>query len=105
VNEAILSALVVTQDKPARLAPPLPRKGFLRLSPINERRLANFRANERGYWSFWIFMVLFILCLFAEFIANDKPTFLRYEGELLFPVFIDYPERQVRRLSGQNRLS
>jgi microcin C transport system permease protein len=76
------------------LAPPLPRKGLFRLSPINERRLANFRANRRGYWSLWIFMVLFLLCLFAEFIANDKPILVAYKGEILMPVFKDYPEEK-----------
>ena len=78
----------------APLAPPLPRKGLFCLSPINERRLANFRANRRGYWSFWIFMVLFLLCLFAEFIANDKPILVSYKGEILMPVFKDYPEEK-----------
>lgn len=77
-----------------RLAPPLPRKGLVRLSPINERRFANFRANRRGYWSFWIFMVLFLLCLCAEFIANDKPILVSYKGEILMPVFHDYPEEK-----------
>jgi microcin C transport system permease protein len=47
------------------VAPPLPREGFIRLSPLNRRRLANFRANKRGYWSFWIFAVLFVVSLFA----------------------------------------
>jgi microcin C transport system permease protein len=77
-----------------RLAPPLPRKGLFRLSPINERRLANFRANRRGYWSFWVFLVLFVLCMGAEFIANDRPILVRYKGETLFPVIVNYPEEK-----------
>ena len=64
------------------------------LSPINRRRLDNFKANKRGYWSFWIFMVLFVLSLFAEFIANDKPIVASYKGEILFPVVVDYPEEK-----------
>jgi microcin C transport system permease protein len=64
----------------------------LRLNPINRRRLANFKANRRGYWSLWIFLVLFVLSLFAEFIANDKPLLIRYAGEYYFPVFRAYPE-------------
>jgi microcin C transport system permease protein len=64
----------------------------LRLTPINKRRWENFRANKRGYWSFWIFLALFGLSLFAEVIANDKPILARYKGELLVPVLIDYPE-------------
>ena len=62
------------------------------LSPINHRRLDNFRRNRRGAWSFWIFLVLFVASLFAEFIANDRPLIVSYKGELLFPVFFDYPE-------------
>ncbi len=62
------------------------------LSAINRRRLAIFRANRRGFWSLWIFLALFVLSLFAEFIANDKPIIASYKGELLFPVFRDYPE-------------
>lgn len=64
------------------------------LSPINRRRLDNFRTNRRGYWSFWIFLVLFVLSLFAEFIANDRPILMSYKGELLTPVFVDYPEEK-----------
>jgi microcin C transport system permease protein len=63
-----------------------------RLSPLNQRRLANFRANRRGWWSFWIFLVLFILTLGAEFIANDRPILVSYKGELMVPALVDYPE-------------
>ncbi|MFC6489838.1 ABC transporter permease [Nitratireductor sp. GCM10026969] len=62
------------------------------LSPINQRRWQNFKANGRGYWSLWIFLVLFILSLFAEFLANDKPILVSYKGEILVPVLVDYPE-------------
>ncbi len=76
------------------LAPPLPTKGILRLSPINARRMENFKANRRGYWSFWIFITLFTLCLFAELIANDRPIVVSYKGEVLFPILVDYPEEK-----------
>jgi len=74
------------------LAPPLPKKGLFNLSPINQRRMDNFRSNRRGYWSFWIFLVLFALTLCAEFICNDKPLYVHYKGQHLFPVFVSYPE-------------
>ena len=77
-----------------RLAPPLPGRGLIRLTPLNRRRLNNFRANTRGYWSFWIFLFCFVASLFAEFIANDKPILVFYKGEYLFPVFHDYPEEK-----------
>ncbi|MFA5592532.1 MAG: ABC transporter permease [Micavibrio sp.] len=62
------------------------------LSPLTHRRLAQFRANKRGYYSFWIFIVLMLACLFAETIANDKPILLSYDGGLYAPVLKDYPE-------------
>jgi len=65
-----------------------------RLSPLNQRRWQNFKANRRGYWSLWIFLLLFVLSLFSEFIANDKPVLVSYKGEILFPTLIDYPEEK-----------
>ena len=67
-------------------------KKIMTLSPITRRRLSQFRANKRGYWSFWVFLVLLGVCLFAEFIASDKPIVLQYEGRLYFPTFVNYPE-------------
>ncbi|MCB4801695.1 microcin C transport system permease protein [Methylobacterium brachiatum] len=64
------------------------------LSPLNRRRLDNFRRNRLGYWSFLIFAALFVLSLFAEFIANDRPIVLSYKGEWLVPVLVDYPEEK-----------
>ena len=78
----------------APLAPPLPRKGWLKLTPVNQRRLDNFRRNRRGYWSFWLLLVLFVLSLLAEFIINDVPILASYKGELIFPIFRSYPEEK-----------
>jgi len=78
---------------PGEVAPPAKRDLFT-LSPINRRRWHNFRANKRGFWSLWIFLVLFVLSLFAEFLANDKPLIVSYKGEILYPVFVDYPEEK-----------
>ena len=64
----------------------------MQLSPLTKRRLTNFRANKRGFWSLWIFLGLFFTSLFAEFIANDKPILVRFEGTFFFPIIVDYPE-------------
>jgi microcin C transport system permease protein len=64
------------------------------LSPINQRRWNNFKANRRGFWALWIFLGLFSVTLFAELIANDKPLLMRYKGEMLAPVLVDYPEQK-----------
>lgn len=68
--------------------------GFLskRMSPLAQRRWQNFKKNRRGWWSLWIFLVLFILSLGVEFIANDKPIVVSYDNELYWPVFKSYPE-------------
>ncbi len=63
-----------------------------KITPLTARRLHNFRANKRGYWSMWIFLVLFMFTLFAEFIANDSPLVVRYKGDFYFPIFKVYPE-------------
>jgi microcin C transport system permease protein len=70
------------------------RYGVLKLSSVNKRRWQNFCANKRGLWSLWIFMTLFILSIFAEFIANDRPIIALYKGEILAPVLFDYPEEK-----------
>jgi microcin C transport system permease protein len=66
----------------------------MQLSGLNQRRLHLFKLNRRGYWSFWIFMVLFLVSIFAPFIANDRPILAKYKGEWLFPTFVDYPEEK-----------
>ena len=71
-----------------------PRIARPRLSPLNLRRWQNFKANRRGYWSLWIFLALFVLSLFSELIANDKPIVAYYKGEILFPVAVAYPEEK-----------
>ncbi len=63
-----------------------------RLDALQRRRLENFRANRRGYWSLWILIVLFAISLVAEFVSNDRPLLIRYRGEFLVPVLADYPE-------------
>jgi microcin C transport system permease protein len=62
------------------------------LTPLGRRRWRNFKANRRGYWSFWIFTVLFVVSLFANFIANDQPFLVKYGGKFYFPVLFTYAE-------------
>ncbi len=64
------------------------------LSPINARRWQNFKANRRGYWSLWLFLILFFLSLGSEFLANDKPLFIHFDGKNYFPVFRTYPDTE-----------
>lgn len=62
------------------------------LSPIQKRRLRSFRSNRRGYWSLWLFLLLFGLSLAAELIANDSPLVISYQNNLYLPVIQTIPE-------------
>ncbi|PZR01121.1 MAG: peptide ABC transporter permease [Cereibacter sphaeroides] len=64
----------------------------MRLSPLNQRRWRNFRANRRAYWALLVFLVLFIVSLFAELLANDKPLLVQFQGGYYTPIFRFYPE-------------
>ncbi|WP_306151862.1 ABC transporter permease [Roseovarius sp. MMSF_3281] len=62
------------------------------LSPLNQRRWRNFKRNKRAFWSLIIFSVVFVITLFAEFVANDKPILVSYRGDFYTPIFNFYPE-------------
>ncbi len=66
----------------------------VRLTPgkITRERLRRFKANRRGWYSFWIFLTLFFVSLFSELIANDDPLLIFNRGHLFFPVLKEYPE-------------
>ena len=64
----------------------------MRLNVLNRRRIRNFRANKRGWWSLWLFLLLFAVSLGSELIASDRPIVVLYKGEWLFPIVTDYPE-------------
>ncbi len=89
-----MRASVTERIGTAPAAPAEKRRRWFRFSPVNRRRYANFKANKRGYWSFWIFLVLFTASLFSELIANDRPLLVVYKGEVLFPILLDYPEEK-----------
>jgi microcin C transport system permease protein len=95
-DRTVIEVPETTAQAPMGLAVP-PEGHRIALSPISRRRWQNFKANRRGYWSFWIFLTLFVISLFAEFIANDKPLLLEYDGHYYFPVIrsvvgLPYPE-------------
>jgi microcin C transport system permease protein len=80
-----------TTATPMGQAVPITRRRFAP-SPLNRRRWENFKANKRGYRSFWLFMILFVVSLFANVIANDKPLMIKFDGHLYWPVFASYSE-------------
>src|SRR5207302_5494060 len=91
IDRTSVEAPETTAQSPMGLAVP-PERHRIAISPLNRRRWQSFKANRRGYWSLWIFLVLFVISLFAEFIANDKPLYLRYDGKSYFPILFLYPE-------------
>ncbi|MDS4030621.1 MAG: ABC transporter permease [Candidatus Contendobacter sp.] len=70
----------------------MPTRLGMHFTPLTWRRLTQFRANRRGWWSLWLFLLLFGLSLGAEFIANDRPLLVSYRGSFYAPVFKDYAE-------------
>jgi microcin C transport system permease protein len=81
------------EERQPQFAPPS-TDTFLRtkITPLTRRRIEAFKRNKRGYWSMWIFIALFVISMFGEFIANDRPLVVNFQGEWLFPTFVDYPE-------------
>lgn len=65
-----------------------------RSNPLNEARWLRFKANKRGYWSLWVFMVLFVISLFAELIANDKPLLVEFNSQWYYPIAEQYAETE-----------
>ena len=64
----------------------------MKISPLNKRRLINFKSNKRGLYSFWIFSFLFLVSMFADFISNDKPLLINYKNNYYFPIIQSYSE-------------
>jgi microcin C transport system permease protein len=64
----------------------------MKISPLNQRRLINFKLNKRGWYSFWIFSFFFIISLSANFISNDKPLLIKFNQNYYFPILQTLPE-------------
>ncbi len=75
-------------------------------SPVNQARWARFRHNRRGYWSLWLFLILFFCSLGAELLANDRPLLVQYRGQLYVPVLKKLHRANLwRRVRYRRRLS
>ncbi|OCG44180.1 microcin ABC transporter permease [Gilliamella sp. Choc5-1] len=61
---------------------------------INQQRWQRFKQNRRGYYSLWLFMICFVISLFADFIVNDRPIFIKYQDNYYSPIFHFYPETE-----------
>ena len=64
----------------------------MKISPINQRRWTNFKTNRRGYWSLWLFLILFVFTMCAELVANDRPVLIKFAQQYYVPILFDYPE-------------
>jgi len=67
----------------------------IKQNPLNRRRWQQFKAHRRGYWSLWIFLLLFGMSLGAELIANDRPLLAHYQGQWYWPLWNDYLETEL----------
>lgn len=64
------------------------------IRPLTRRRIENFKANRRGFWSLWLFLFLFFVSIFADVIANDRPILIGFDGGLYAPVLFSYAETE-----------
>lgn len=62
------------------------------MSPVMQQRLARFKQNRLGFICLIVFAVIFVLAIFSELIANDKPLVVKYQQSYYFPVIQSYPE-------------
>jgi microcin C transport system permease protein len=62
------------------------------MSP-SRRAWLRFRRHRLGFASLVILSVLVVLSLAAELVSNDRPLLARYEGQLYYPLWTDYPEK------------
>ena len=67
----------------------------MRRNPVNADRWMQFKINRRGYWSLWIFSILFLLSLLAELWINDKPIMVSYQDNWYFPIVEDITEDKL----------
>lgn len=63
------------------------------LSAVHRQRWQRFCHNRRGYWSLWLFLLIFLLSLAAELLANEKPLLVRYQQRWYVPLLVDYSEQ------------
>ena len=61
------------------------------MSPLMQQRFHRFRQNKLGFRCLIVFLIIFILSLCAEVIANDRPLLVRYQQTFYFPILKDYP--------------
>ncbi|KAA5973000.1 ABC transporter permease [Pantoea sp. M_9] len=63
------------------------------LSAVHRQRWQRFCHNRRGYWSLWLFLLIFLFSLAAELLANEKPLLVRYQQRWYVPLLVDYSEQ------------
>lgn len=58
----------------------------------SQRAWQRFRRNRLGFFSMCLFVLIFLLSLFAEMLSNDKPLMARYQGHWYAPIVQTLPE-------------
>ena len=85
--------MAVTEFAPSRGR--LPALRWPKLDTVQQRRLDNFRRNRRGLWSLRVFSALFLISLFAEVIANDRPLLISFRGDWMSPLLTFVSEKDL----------
>lgn len=62
------------------------------LDPTTREKFQRFRQQKRAWRSLWLLVFIFGTSLFANFIANDTPWSVRFEGKTYFPRWQHVPQ-------------
>ncbi len=46
-----------------------------------------FKKNKPAYFSLYILAFLLVLALLAPILANERPLYMKYQGQTFFPAF------------------
>ena len=52
-----------------------------------------FKNSKRSYYSLLLLLFIFLFSLISEFVANDKPLLIVYEGKVLLPIINFYDDK------------
>lgn len=66
------------------------QKNVYESESLFKKRIRRFKQIKRGYYSFWIIVVLYFLSFFSSIIFNNKALLVKYDGDIYFPLLKHY---------------
>ncbi len=82
---------VTAQLDEASLPPPAGTPAARPSVSLFRKRIRKFRSLKRGYYSFVILSIVYVLSFFLPALINNQPLLVRYEGQFYSPLLRYYP--------------